>query len=156
MGSDCGWRPNGVAKFSAVVARKDVNGSLCNSHLNTPAHRSFSFARRSRLTSEADLESLRRTGKRMQTEFLEARVSVSLSLCTRVGIVVPKYGRTVVDRNRTKRRLREIVRSRLLPAVANMDVLIRAKPKAYTASFSELAVQMNDVVNWVSELARPR
>jgi RNase P protein component len=35
----------------------------------------------------------------------------------RVGFVVPKYGHTSVDRNRLKRRLRELVRTRLLPSL---------------------------------------
>lgn len=35
----------------------------------------------------------------------------------RVGFVVPKYGHSSVDRNRLKRRLRELVRTRLLPAL---------------------------------------
>jgi ribonuclease P protein component len=92
----------------------------------------------------------------MQTEYLEARVSASLSLCARVGIVVPKHGWNVVDRNRTKRRLREIVRLHLLPAAANVDVLIRARPKAYTASFAELVIQVSAITDWASRIAAPR
>ena len=88
----------------------------------------------------------------MQTECLEARVSASLSLSPRVGIVVPKHGQNIVDRNRTKRRLREIARVQLLPKVANLDVLIRAKPKAYTASFDQLAIQVQAIRDWASDI----
>ena len=88
----------------------------------------------------------------MQTECLEARVSASLSLFARVGVVVPKHGRNIVDRNRTRRRLREIVRLRLLPVVSKMDVLIRAKPKAYSASFDALAVEVDTIVSWASRV----
>jgi ribonuclease P protein component len=88
----------------------------------------------------------------MQTECLEARASASLSLSPRVGVVVPKHGRNIVDRNRTKRRLREIVRLRMLPVIGKVDLLLRARPKAYTASFGELAVQVEAVVNWASHL----
>ena len=49
----------------------------------------------------------------MQTERLEARASASLLLHPRVGVVVPKYRRDIVDRNRTKRQLRELVRTRI-------------------------------------------
>jgi len=59
----------------------------------------------------------------MQTECLEARVSASLLLHPRVGVVVPKHGRNIVDRNRTKRRLRELVRLRLLPVIGRVDLL---------------------------------
>ena len=92
----------------------------------------------------------------MQTECLEARVSASLSLYTRIGIVVPKHGWNIVDRNRTKRRLREIVRSHVLPLVDNMDVLIRARPKAYTASFSELTSQVKAISSWLVQIDMPR
>jgi ribonuclease P protein component len=86
----------------------------------------------------------------MQTECLEARMSASLSLCPRVGVVVPKFGQNIVHRNRTKRRLRELVRLYLLPAIGNVDLLIRAKPSAYTATFQELALQVNAIVGWVA------
>jgi ribonuclease P protein component len=90
----------------------------------------------------------------MQTECLEARMSASLSLCPRVGVVVPKFGRDIVDRNRTKRRLRELVRLHLLPTIGNVDLLIRAKPKAYTATFQDLAFQVNAIVSWTSRAAQ--
>jgi ribonuclease P protein component len=151
MGSGCGWLLNGAERSLAVVAKRGASGLRYNFHPSTPARKPLGFPRGSRLTSETDLESLRRKGKRMQTECLDARVSASLSRCTRIGIVVPKHGWNAVDRNRTKRRLREIVRSHLLPAVESMDILIRARPKAYTASFSELTVQMTAIVNWVSQ-----
>jgi ribonuclease P protein component len=86
----------------------------------------------------------------MQTECLEARMSASLSLCPRVGVVVPKFGQNIVHRNRTKRRLRELVRLYLLPAIGNVDLLIRAKPSAYTATFQELALQVNAIVGWAA------
>jgi ribonuclease P protein component len=58
-----------------------------------------------------------------------------------------------VDRNRTKRRLREIARLQLLPTVGNLDVLIRAKPKAYTASFDQLTAQVQSICDWASDVA---
>ncbi len=152
MDSGCGWLLNGDVKFLVGVGRRGVSGSRSNCLPNTLARRSFGFPRVSRLTSEADLESLRRKGKRMQTECLEARVSASLSLYPRVGVVVPKHGQSIVDRNRTKRRLREIVRLHLLPVIGNVDLLLRAKPKAYTASFKELTLQVNALVNWAARV----
>jgi ribonuclease P protein component len=66
--------------------------------------------------------------------------------------VVPKHGQNIVDRNRTKRRLREIARLQLLPRVGNLDVLIRAKPKAYTATFDQLAIQVQAIRDWASDI----
>lgn len=139
MASGCVWLPNGGVRFLAVVARKGASGSPSSCHPNTPAPKALGFPRNSRLTSETDLESVRRTGKRIQTERLEARVVASPLLHPRVGIVVPKHRRNIVERNRVKRRLRELVRTRLLPRLERIDLLIRAKPEAYNSSFEQLA-----------------
>ena len=150
----CGWLLNGDVKFLAAAARRDVNGSLFSCRRNTPAPKSLGFPRRSRLTSEADLEAVRRTGKRMQTERLEARASASLLLYPRVGIVVPKHRRKIVDRNRVKRRLREIVRTGLLPELNGVDLLIRAKPEAYSSSFEQLFGDVRAIGQWVLQITR--
>jgi ribonuclease P protein component len=59
---------------------------------------------------------------------------------SRTGIVVPRYGHTIVKRNRLKRRLRECVRT--MPwrddDAGARDVLVRARPAAYEAAFDEL------------------
>jgi ribonuclease P protein component len=86
----------------------------------------------------------------MQTEGLEARVSVSPLPHPRVGVVVPKHGRNIVERNRTKRRLRELVRLRLLPVIGRVDLLVRAKPEAYRSTFDELAAQVNAIASWAA------
>ena len=89
----------------------------------------------------------------MQTECLEARASASLLPHSRVGVVVPKHGRNIVDRNRTKRRLRELVRLRLLPAIGRVDLLVRAKPEAYRSTFDELAAQVDVIASWAAGIA---
>jgi ribonuclease P protein component len=90
----------------------------------------------------------------MQTEHLEARASASLSSYPRVGIVVPKHRQKIVDRNRVKRRLREIVRTRLLGDLHSVDLLIRAKPQAYQSSFGQLSNDVTAIGQWVSQLTR--
>jgi ribonuclease P protein component len=86
----------------------------------------------------------------MQTECIEARIAASLSLCPRVGVLVPKYGHNIVDRNKTKRRLRELTRVRVLPVLGPVDLLLRAKPQAYQASFEHLATQIDSITDWAS------
>ena len=150
----CGWLLNGGVKSLAADARRDVNGSPFSCRRNTPAPKSLGFPRISRLTREADLEAVRRTGKRMQTERLEARASASLLLYPRVGIVVPKHRRRIVDRNRVKRRLREIIRTGLLPELSSVDLLIRAKPEAYGSSFEQLSGDVRAIGQWVMQITR--
>jgi ribonuclease P protein component len=65
---------------------------------------------------------------------------------SRLGVVVPKHRRTIVLRNRLKRRLRELGRCELLPrlrdADCSLDVMVRARPEAYDASFAELSAEV--------------
>jgi ribonuclease P protein component len=154
MVSGCGWLPDGDVKFSVAAGRKGANGLPSNYRRNTLAPRTFGFPRSSRLTSETDLETVRRTGKRMQTERLEARASASLLLHPRAGVVVPKHRHKIVERNRVKRRLRELVRIKLLPRLEGIDVLIRAKPEAYDSSFMQLAGDVGAIGEWASRMSR--
>jgi ribonuclease P protein component len=90
----------------------------------------------------------------MQTEHLEARASASLLLHPRVGIVVPKHRRKIVERNKVKRRLREIVRTGLLHSLGSIDLLIRAKPEAYGSTFQELAEDVGLIGEWATRIKR--
>jgi ribonuclease P protein component len=120
------------------------------------------FPRRRRLTRGAELDLVRREGKRVRTEHLEVRVLASLSAfprlgdAARVGIVVPRHRQSAVDRNRLKRRLRELVRLRLLPTLATlppMALVVRANPGAYAATFEQLARQVERLRRDVARLA---
>lgn len=66
----------------------------------------------------------------------------------RVGVVVPRHGHSIVDRNRLQRRLRELLRTGWLPAqrVAErpQDLLVLARPAAYEASFEDLRGMLRD------------
>ena len=59
--------------------------------------------------------------------------------------MVPKHKHSPVERNRLKRRLRELVRTRLLPELPPMDLVVRTLPEAYAASFDALADQIQRV-----------
>jgi len=66
---------------------------------------------------------------------------------------VPRYKHTAVARNRLKRRLRELARLRLLPALADLppaDVVVRVWPSAYAADFDALAADMGRAVRQLS------
>ena len=91
----------------------------------------------------------------MQTEHLEARVSASLFLYPRVGVVVPKYRRNVVDRNKVRRRLRELARLQLLPVIGNLDLLLRARPEAYLATFGQLGNEVDMIARWAKSAVQP-
>ena len=60
----------------------------------------------------------------------------------RMGLIVPKFGHTGVARNRLRRRLREIWRCQVQPRQGSRDLLIRAHPGAYQASFVALRTEL--------------
>jgi ribonuclease P protein component len=68
----------------------------------------------------------------------------------RVGVVVPKHRRNSVERNRLKRRLREVLRLEVLPRLvdhnAMVDVLVRARREAYNATFEQLHDELTEFV----------
>lgn len=64
---------------------------------------------------------------------------------------MPKHGHGSVDRNRLKRRLREVARTGLLPALPPVDVVVRTLPHAYQADFGTLRDQL---LRTVSRLAK--
>lgn len=102
----------------------------------------FGLPRHARITSSDEIRALFRRGKRSKTRHLDAFVSASPVPFARLGVVVPKHKRRIVERNLVKRRLREIGRAVLLPALRNrglpLDVMLRARPETYTASFAQL------------------
>lgn len=65
---------------------------------------------------------------------------------SRLGVVVPKYRRSIVERNLVKRRLREIGRTKVLPILyehgVSFDVLVRARKEAYGAGFRKLSEEL--------------
>jgi ribonuclease P protein component len=65
----------------------------------------------------------------------------------RVGVVVPRFGHSAVDRNRLKRRLRELTRTMLLPRGDVLDIVLWAQGKAYELSFAELGASLQRVID---------
>jgi ribonuclease P protein component len=79
---------------------------------------------------------------RIRTTVLEVRVTASPRGIPRVAVVVGKHGHGSVDRNRLKRRVRELVRTQVLPHLGARDTVWRTAPAAYGVSFTELEAQV--------------
>lgn len=92
-------------------------------------------------------------GKRSRTAHLDVFDSASPLSYARVGVVVPKHRRSAVERNRLKRRLRELLRAEVMPrlrsAERRTDVLVRARREAYLATFSQLR---DELIAWTERL----
>ncbi len=59
---------------------------------------------------------------------------------------MPRHGQSAVDRNRLKRRLREILRQDVLPGMRGLDIVIKAAPGAYSVPFADLRLEVNGVM----------
>jgi ribonuclease P protein component len=106
--------------------------------------------RSSRIRRSEEIRALFRRGKRRRTAHLDVFLHASPVSRPRLGLVVPKHRHSNVERNRLKRRLRELGRTRLLPALwsceAPVDVLLRARPEAYDASFAQLEGDLEGIL----------
>jgi ribonuclease P protein component len=101
--------------------------------------------RRYRLRRKADFQSALK-GKRIYSgRGLVALASPSERAESRVGVTVSRRLKSAVDRNRARRRLRELARLALLAADSGAarqgiryDVVLIARPAALTLRFAEL------------------
>lgn len=78
----------------------------------------------------------------MRTASLDVRALASLHAFPRVGFVIPKYKHSGVERNRLKRRLRELIRLEVLPELAPVDLVFKVLPVAYARNFETLRAEV--------------
>lgn len=100
------------------------------------------FPRSARIRKGSEIRTLLRGGRRKRVGQLDLFIGPSPTSLPRFGTIVPRYGRTVVERNRLRRRLREIGRREVLPRLRthdrNLDILVRTRPGTYASRFEEL------------------
>jgi ribonuclease P protein component len=84
------------------------------------------------------LVAIKGVGKRLRTEHLSARAASSLLPYCRVAVIVGKHGHSVVERNRLRRRLRELVRLHVIPDFTGIDLVLFAGSSAYDLEFEKL------------------
>ncbi len=93
------------------------------------------YPRSARLRRGPEIRALLKESSRRRCGPLEVYQAESRTRSPRACIVVPRYGHTIVERNRVKRRLREFVRIEWLPRARFQqpapEILVRARPQAY-------------------------
>ena len=101
-----------------------------------------------------------RDGKRLRTTNLDLRVVFAPGTVSRIGFIVPKHGHSSVERNRLKRRLRELGRLQLLPVTrivspdSAIDVVMRAQPGAYRLEYVALRAEVELLCERLPKLLR--
>jgi len=133
----------GDERFSVGVEKRGGSNLWFVSQVNTPDPKKYSLSRRNRITRESELRVIKRAGNRLKTEHLDARAAVSLLSYCRVAVIVGKCGHTVVERNRLRRRLRELARRHIISSSSGIDLMIKALPSAYDAVYADLYSEMD-------------
>ena len=102
------------------------------------------------LRRKADFDAIGRSGQVRSTRLLVLRWLRTDRAETRVGMSTPRTLGGAVQRNRVRRRLRELVREQLRDRPATMgagwDLLLIARPQAATASHAELREALRSLV----------
>ena len=142
-------RSQGVEPSSE--ARSDPSGGHDRSEVTaaSPA-RKERLPRSARIRHSTEIRALLERGKRKRTTNVDVFFTPSPASHSRLGLIVPKHGRKIVERNRLKRRLREIGRREVLPVMdassRRGDLLIRARRAAYDAEFGHLRLDVHEAV----------
>lgn len=76
---------------------------------------------------------------------MELRIITTAEAEARIGLVVPRHKRTAVERNKVKRRLREVLRLIRQATPLHGDAVVVAGPRAYSASFDDLREELSSI-----------
>jgi ribonuclease P protein component len=98
------------------------------------------------LRRRADFEAVGRRGTARSTRLLVLRTLRTGRSETRVGLSTPRTLGGAVQRNRVRRRLRELVRTRLEAIGPGWDLLLIARPAAAEATHAELGAALDTLV----------
>ncbi|MDE2877512.1 ribonuclease P protein component [Candidatus Palauibacter soopunensis] len=113
----------------------------------------FRRPRAARLRTAREIRRTIRAGRCSRGRIVDVFFAPSPSGRSRVGVVTPRHGRGAVARNLVRRRLTEIARIHVLPALEarrlELDLVVRAKPAAYDASYQRLRVTLMDSLETV-------
>jgi ribonuclease P protein component len=98
------------------------------------------------LRRRADFEAVTRSGTVSATRLLVLRARRTDEPITRIGLATPATLGGAVERNRVRRRVRELVRARYGEMGAGWDLLVITKPDARRATFAELGAALDTLL----------
>jgi len=98
------------------------------------------------LRRKADFDALGRHGTARSSRLLVLRSLRTGRPETRVGLSTPRTLGGAVQRNRVRRRLRELIRERHETIASGWDLLLIARPEAAAASHAELRAALGSLL----------
>ncbi len=103
--------------------------------------------RKFRLTRSEDFKRVRRSGKSYAHPLVVLIVQKSEQPRVRVGVAAGRTIGTAVPRNRTKRLLREAMRTLIPDVVSGLDLILIARPGLVTASLEDTRQALLNLLN---------
>ena len=88
-------------------------------------------------------------GRRARRTHLDIHWSPAEAPHPRLGLIVPKFRHTAPERNRLRRRLKELWRRELQNSLVPLDVVVRARRESYAASFTALR---EELLTWAASV----
>lgn len=101
--------------------------------------------KQARLRQQSEFDAVRQKGRWWTNGLLSLQAMTNGLERNRYGFLVSKKVGKAVVRNRTKRRLKEIVRKEALSQ--GWDLVLIAKPKAAEATFEEMTRSVKDLLH---------
>lgn len=99
-----------------------------------------------RITKKGDFERAKREGKWTRGTLFDLIVAVGCGERSRIGLIIPRYSHRIVDRNRLKRRVREVARRFLLPSLeGKSDIIVKARREAYEAEYAAVKKELEEL-----------
>ncbi|MBA2564635.1 MAG: ribonuclease P protein component [Gemmatimonadetes bacterium] len=114
------------------------------------------FPRERRIRRAAEIRAVVQGGQRYESASLRLHLVraglLGRDAGPRAAVIVPRFGHTAVERNRVKRRLREIVRLHFLeaPELRGGDFVIRARAGAYGRGYDHLRGELLRVLERIA------
>ena len=103
-----------------------------------------------RITTRREILSLMR-GRRVRGRALALIWRPAAQDRPRGACITPKFGHTSVERNRLRRRLKELMRATVLTRPQERDYLVRARPTAYELDFEGLERALRELLDETGE-----
>jgi len=107
------------------------------------------FPSGARIGRGSEIRRILRIGKRVRTGPVDGFFAPSPTHRPRFAVIVPRFGHTIVRRNLVKRRVREVVRREWLSEAHRLglerDLVLKARPSAYEASFEDVRSALHEV-----------
>ncbi|MFQ6103964.1 MAG: ribonuclease P protein component [Candidatus Glassbacteria bacterium] len=110
--------------------------------------RSEALPRDVRITKKADFERAKGEGVWIRGSSFDLIFKKGPLDVTRLGIIVPLYSHKVVERNRLKRIVREVMRRFVMPEMIEpYDIVVKAKRNAYEADYKSIQLELRGLAS---------